>query len=260
LSVVFSLVGYELKRNLRPVQVLALVGLGMILAYQEVGAAWSPAYAALQGALTLHREWLVEASPLLAGIMGSSLADEQRRGILLTFLSRGVTRGQYLLSKILGAAASGALLTAAAILGFYLLVAIRWPWGRVTYMTSHGPVPTLYLANPLANDLLGASMCLLATAAMAVESVLVGTLTSNRYIAMATPLLLTIASAIVMNCLRVDAPFGFLNPFIQQDVFGAYGYTVPLPLRPYAAFVYWPCLAALLAALARWIFLRKELT
>jgi len=263
LSVVLPLFWYEIKRTFRPVPVLALVGFCMILVYEEAGPYnhWSPEYAAVQGALASHNDWLLESSPLIAGLVGSSLADEQRRGIMLTFLSRGVTRGQYLLSKILGAAVSGALITAAAIVGFYILVGILWPWGRVTYDGGYGPVPTLRTSNPLANDLLGASMCLLVTAAMALESVLVGTLTSNRYIAMAAPLLLMIASVVFMNtCFPERLPFAFLNLCIQQDVFGAYGRTVPVPLQPYAGFVYWPCFATALAVLARWIFLRKELT
>ncbi len=255
------LVWYEITRNLRPARALPLVGFCLILAYQEVSPNWSPPWVGLQGALTMHNDWLLKSIPLVAGIVGSSLSDEQRRGVTLTFLSRGVTRSQYLLSKILGSAASGALITAAAIGGFYILVAILWPWGPTTWDDGRGPVWALYTANRLASDLLGASMSIVAAAGMSVVSVLVGTLTSNRYIAMAAPLLLLIASVVLKETLlNDDPPFAFLNLSIQLDVFHAYGRRVPPLLRPYAAFVYWPCFAAMLAALGRWIFVRKELT
>lgn len=250
---------YEIKRNLRPALMLPLTGFCMVLAYETVHHAWGPVYAQVQGALTLHGDWLELVTPVLAGAVGSSLADEQRKGITPTLLARGVTRGQYLLSKILGAAASGAILTAAAIAGFYLLVGILWPAGRVTYVRSAlgpGPLPALYAVNPLANDLLLASMSLAASGAMAVVSVLTGTLTSNRYVAMAAPLVLFIVSVTLHE-------YGIgrvLNPYTYLDLSGYYTRTVPVPWLPYAAFLYWSCFAVVLAALARWVFARRELT
>lgn len=256
---VCSLARYEVRRNLRPALVFPLIGFCMLLAYERVRHAWVLEEAQVQGALTLHDGWLRVAIPLLAGMVGGSLAEEQRRGVTSILLARGVTRGQYLLSKILAAAGSAVVLTAAAIAGFYVLVGILWPAGRVTYDRSAlgpGPVPALYAVNPLANDLLLAAMSLAASGAMAVVSVLTGTLTTNRYVAMVAPLGLYIVTVAVHE-------YGInrvLNPYTYLDLSGYYRLTIPVPWLPYAAFLYWSCFAVVLAALARWVFARRELT
>lgn len=250
---------YEVKRSLRPALALPLIGFCMVLVYERVHGAWGPAYAQVKGALTLHGDWLRLAVPLLAGAAGGSLAGERRKGITPTLLARGVTRGQYVLSKILGAGASGAILMAAAICGFYVLVGILWPAGCVTWERNEsgpGPVPALYMVNPLANDLLLAAMSMVAAAAWSIVSVLAGTLTTNRYAAMAAPMVLFIVS-VVLQAYGVNR---LLNPYTYLDLQGHYTHTIPVLWRPYAAFLYWSCLAVILAMLSRWIFAQKELT
>lgn len=254
-----SLAGHEIRRTLRPAQAALLTGLCVLLAYEKVRGAWGPTYAQVQGALTLHGGWLVWSISILAGAAGGSLADEQRKGVTSTLLTKGISRGQYLLSKVLGAAGSAAVLMAAAICGFYVLVAILWPAGQVTYnrtATGPGPVPALYAMDPLANDLMLASMSVVASACMSTWGVLAGTLTTNRYVAMLTPLSLLILGMVFHE-------YGanrWLNPFTYLDLRGYYAHTIPPAWRPYAAFLYWSCLAVVVAALSRWIFVKKELT
>ena len=236
-----------------------LIGLCLLLAYNRVHGPWASDQAQVQGALTVHGGWLQTVIPLLAGVVGGSLADERRKGIALTFLARGVTRGKYLLSKLLGAAASGALITAAAIGGFYVLVGILWPAGRVHtehQLGDQGPVPALYAVNPLANDMLLAAMLMAAAAALSMVSVLAGTLTTSRYIAMAAPFLFFIL------CVAIHEYGGnrLLNPYTYLDLPTFYPLTFQASWRPYAAFLYWTGFAVVLAALARWIFARRELS
>lgn len=259
MDAVISLVRHELKRNLRPVVVLPVLGFFVILIYDEIHDPWVAGMAQVQGALTLHRDALFFPVIFVAGVVGSSLADEQRRGIALMSLSRGVTRSRYVLAKALGAAASGALLTAAGIACFYVLVAIRWPWGRVDvelHAPLAGPVPALFRWSPLANDLLGASMIVAEGAALSTVAVLASTLTSNRYLVMATPLLLVLAGA-VLNEEGVWAP-GL--PIIYLTLSGTYVHAIPAALQPFAAFLYWAVFAVIFTAAARWIFARRELT
>lgn len=215
--VLIPLAGHEIRRTLRPAQVSLLTGLCLLLAY------------------------------------------EQRKGVTSTLLAKGISRGQYLLSKILGAAGSAAVLTATAIGGFYVLVAILWPAGQVTWERNEsgpGPVPALYAVDPLANDLMLAAMSVVASAGMSTWSVLAGTLTTNRYVAMLTPLSLLILGMVFHE----HGANRLLNPFTYLDLRGYYALTIPPAWRPYAAFLYWSCLAVVVAALSRWIFVKKELT
>jgi ABC-type transport system involved in multi-copper enzyme maturation permease subunit len=252
------LIWHELKRNLRPVRVIPLLGLGMVMSYLEVSPNWQADEAQVQGALTLHGHWLFWVIPLVAGAMGSSLAEDRRRGFSLTVLTKGVSRGQYLLSKILGAAASGGLTTLAEISGFYLMVGIMWPAGRATWEgneSNPGPVPTLYRLDPLSHDLLVALMSIAASAALPLVGVLAGTLVINEYIAMVAPPLFVILGTVVFGSALKP-----LSPTVYLNVWGDYTGTIPEGLRPYAAFLYWLSLGALTAALCKWIFAKKELT
>lgn len=252
------LVWYEVKRSLRPAQALPVLGLAMALCYQEVHGPWGVAETQVQGALTRHGEWLLLAIPFQSAAMGSSLADERRRGITLTILARGVSRDRYLLSKLLGAAASGASITAAAIGLFYGIVGVLWPAGRISLQVTEGwpgPAPALFAVSPLLHDLLVAGICLSASAGLPLVGTLAGTLTTNRYIAMAAPLVLMILGAVLQN-----GPLRLLNPISHLQIWGFYTAVVPGSMRLYAAFVYWLGFALLLAALCRWAFARKELS
>jgi hypothetical protein len=250
---------HEIKRNLRPSRGGALLAFSMIACYDAIARPIAEEQAQVQGALTFHGEWLWLMSAFSSGWMGSSLADERARGIAATFFAKGVSRRQYLWSKMLGAAASGALLTFAAIVGFYLQVGLRWPWGRIVWEVSDGspgPVSSLYAVSPLLHDLLLATMRITSAAAWPLLSVLAGTLTENRYVAMAAP-----AVAAVVCLLTAD--FGswaqISNPAIYFDLTSFYTKRIPASLCPYAPFIYWACFALLVGGLSRWFFEKREL-
>ena len=253
-----ALVGYEIKRNLRPAQALPLLGLCMLLVLGHDRILSPRSWARLQGALALNGDWLWLANPLLAGVVGSSLSDERRKGIARTFLARGVPRGRYLLSKMLGSAASAAILMAAAIVGFYAIAVFLWPWGPVEVKgdeTGPGPVPALYALSPVANDLALIVMAMVAVGATSAVAVLAGTLTTNRYVAMAAPLLVLIVGIVLDETHTCRT----LSPIVYVSLTNYYPTRVPVPLHPYAAFLYWLCFVIVAGALSRWIFARREL-
>jgi hypothetical protein len=203
----------------------------------------------------LHNWWTFTLIPLAAGLMGASLAAERRGGVTLTILSRGVTRGQYVVSKLLGAAASSAVMIAMMIACFYALVASMWPAGRCTQVGNEwdpGPYQVLYLQNPLAHDMLVASMLITASAALSVIGVLAGLVAANEYVAMAAPPIFTILFTILMR--RVSEA---LNP---ENYIGLwYAQLVPPSLVPYAPFLYWSTFSLLIAIICLRIFARKEI-
>jgi ABC-type transport system involved in multi-copper enzyme maturation permease subunit len=249
------LVWHDVKRNLRPVKVLLFLGLAMYLAYGEVYAPRDPEYAQVQGALTLYNWWTFTLVPLAAGLMGASLAAERRGGVTLTILSRGVTRSQYVVSKLLGAAASSALIIALMIAGFYVLVLSMWPTGRCTVVSSElnpGPYQPLYLLNPLAHDMLAASMLALASAALSLIGVLAGLLVANEYVAMAVPPIFTILFTILMR--RVSDT---LNP--EYYIGLTYAHDVPRWYILFAPFHYWGMFSLIIAIICLRIFARKEI-
>ncbi len=249
------LVWHDVKRNLRPVKVLLFLALAMYLAYKEVEGPRNPETANVQGALTLHYWWTFTLIPLAAGLMGASLAAERRGGVTLTILSRGVTRVQYVVSKLLGAAASSTVMIALTIAGFYILVASMWPWGRCTHIGNAwnpGPYQVLYLQNPLAHDMLVASMLITASAALSVIGVLAGLMVANEYVAMAAPPIFTILFTILMR--RVSET---LNP--ENYISLTYDVEVPRWLVLYAPFHYWGMFSLIIAIVCLRIFARKEI-
>ncbi len=249
------LVWHDVKQNLRPVKVLLFLALAMYLAYKEVGGPGASDYAYVQGALTNYNWWTFTLIPLAAGLMGASLAAERRGGVTLTILSRGVTRGQYVVSKLLGAAASSALIIALMIAGFYVLVASMWPLGRCTAVGNEwdpGPYQVLYLQNPLAHDMLVASMLITAGAALSLIGVLAGLVVANEYVAMAAPPIFTILFTVLMRNVT-DA----LNPESYIGLWYA-GY-VPPSLVLYAPYYYWSTFSLIIAMICQRILARKEI-
>jgi hypothetical protein len=257
--VVLPLVRHEIQRHLRPAVLLPLVGFFVIFACEALKGAWGPDFAQLQDALVLHGDGLPFAVTLAAGFSGSTLADERRRGVTLTTLAQGMSRSRYALGKALGAAASGALVTAAGMAGFYLILGIFWPWGRVHLTWDCGPLPWLFAKSPLANDVVAAAMTVAFGAAMPAVAVLVSTLTANRYIAMAAPLLVLVCSILLKETILQGPVVMSVLPTTYLVVWGEYEHKIPAALLPYAAFLYWLAFWVLLTALARWIFSRKEL-
>lgn len=252
------LVRHEVKRNLRPVRVSPLLGLGMLLGLLRVRGSWASDMTQLQGSLTLHGSWFFWVIPLVAGAMGSSLAEDRRRGVTLTVLAKGVPRSRYVLAKVLGAAASGSLTTLMQLIGFYLMVSVLWPAGRATWegdAFNPGPVPILYRADPFTHDLLVAFMCIVASAALPLVGVLAGTLVVNEYIAMIAPLLFMILGTVVFSSALQP-----LSPNVYLNIWSGYAVTIPEGLRPYAAPVYWLSFGVFTAILCQWIFAKRELT
>jgi ABC-type transport system involved in multi-copper enzyme maturation permease subunit len=260
----FGTVGYlvwqELKRNLSPVRVILLLGLGLAIAYYIVGgpSQGNPSYQ-LQGSLTRHGHQLAWLLPLIAGATGSSLAEDRRRGFTIMVLAKGVPRGRYLLAKVLGAAASSGLFTLLTLIGFYGIVAALWPHGRSEYPAvvtwAAGPMPTLYAASPLAHDLLVALIYLEASAALPLVSVLAGSLVANEYIAIVAPALFLILCGVALGGARE-----LLDPMLYVERIEIdYLQRVPRALHPYAVHLYWLCFVALFTGLCHWSFVKREL-
>jgi hypothetical protein len=235
--------------------VLPLLALAMYLAYKNVRGVSELRYAYIPGALSRHYTWLFNVIPLTAGLMGASLADERRKGIALTILARGVSRGQYLLSKMLGAAASGALLTLFAIGVFYAIVAIVWlperaTWTKILSITyAHYAFP---VQNLVVHDILAALMLVSAAAALCLIGVLAGLLVANEYVAMASPPIFTILAIILMGDISEA-----LNP--KHYLYLSYPHYVPPGLVFFAPFLYWGGMALLIAMLGKWIIAKQEL-
>jgi ABC-type transport system involved in multi-copper enzyme maturation permease subunit len=227
----------------------------MYLAYKEVEGPGTSEYAKVQGALTNFNWWTFTLIPLAAGLMGASLAAERRGGVTLTILSRGVTREQYVASKLLGAAASSALMIALIIAGFYVLVLSMWPPDHSTVVLNHSnpdPYEMLYLQNPLAQDMLFASMLITAAAALSLIGVLAGLLVANEYVAMAVPPIFTILFTILMR--RVSET---LNP--ENYIGLSYQLDVPPWYVLFAPFHYWGMFSLIIAIICLRIFARKEI-
>jgi hypothetical protein len=249
----------EIKSNLRWMRVAPLVFLAMVACFLVVRKPWDSSMTHLQGTLSLFGKfWLPNMIPLVAAAMGSSLAADRHRGMTIAILARGVSRHQYLASKALGAMVSSGLVVLVEIIGFYLMAGVKWPTGTVTWEGTDrypGPVPVLFAAAPLANDLLAAWMSIAAAATLSLIGVLAGTLVTNEYVAMAAPPLL-----VIMGALFLRGPLEVLSPLAYLDVWSAYASMVPVGLHPYAAFLYWLGLGVLVTGLSWSIFARRELS
>ena len=262
------LVWQELKRNLSPVRVVLLLSLGLAMVYHIVGgpSQGHPAYQ-LQGSLTYYGYRLYPFFPLLAGVTGSSLAEDRRRGFAVMVLAKGVPRRHYLLAKILGSAASSGLFMLLTLLGFYGLVAAFWPHGRCEYQPPAyvwwipGPMPKLYATSPLAHDLLVALTFLEAAAALPLVSVLVGALVANEYVAIVAPaLFLILCEVAVLNSGPLEGPLQMLNPMLYiHGLDDLYLLVIPYALQPYAVHLYWLYFGCLFTGLCYWSFVKREL-
>lgn len=217
-----------------------------------------PAGSRFQGSLIMIAwSWLPLAIPLFAGITAGSLAEDRRRGVTLTLLARGFSRGQYFLAKGLGTAVSSALITLAGLAIFYLLAWVMLPEGRTSYRPDPdfpGPVPALFQVSPLANDLLSVAMYMMAAAALSLAGLLASTAGGNEYLAMVVPLLVAL-----LGLFAVGPPLLQLSPFTYLNLWGDYAPHFSEGQRPYAAFVYWLVFGSCAAVLGYWTFARREL-
>jgi hypothetical protein len=254
---------HDVKRNLRPIRALPVLAVAICLAYREVGHHYELGdtqdflYFA-EGALSRNHHWLQGPVPLFAGAMGAALAAERRAGVTLGILAKGVQRSQYVLAKMLGAAASSALLTSAAILVFFAIVFMTWIPGRappVETVWLPAPVQALFAYSPFAHDLLVAFMLITAAAALSLVGVLAGLLVANEYIAMAAVPIFAIVASVVLNHLS-----DLLSPQEYLDLgYGDSWGTLPRWLIPFAPFLYWGIFSAIIVFLCKRIIAKKEL-
>lgn len=248
------LVGQDLKRNLRLWRALPLLGLGLLVGYNKISYVWQPPQQ-LQGFLTFNGHSLGRLLPLIAGVMGASLAEDRRRGFAAMVLAKGVPRSQYLLAKILGATVSSALITLLIVVGWFGITAALLPWGQ-WWMPHSGPHPALFFSSPLANDILAALFFMEASAALSLVSVLAGTLVTNEYIAIVSPALF-VALCWVLGTESLE----LLQPLLYlEDLTDRYIYVMPSVIQPYAPIAYWLYFSANFAGLAHWVFMKRDLT
>lgn len=255
---VAHLVWQDVKHNLRLIRALPLLLLALALINNLVNQPWFEPVAHVQGALTVHRSWLRDVIPLIAGVMGGSLAMERRTGVTSSILAKGVIRSKYVYAKLLSAAASSSIITTAAIIEFYIVVSILWPLDRVTYTgngVSPGPLHQLFVENPLANDLISVPMYLAAAAALPLVGVLAGFIVANEYVAIAaTPIFVILSKVIIEQFSELLNPAQYLN-------LGYYFYWGPhfRWLIPFAPFLYWGTFALIISFICQRIFAKKEI-
>lgn len=253
---VTHLVWHDVKQNLKPLRVLPLLVLAMYLAYRDVRGPFQQRFAYLPGALSRHTYWISHIIPLAAGLMGASVARERRQGITLTVLAHGVFRGQYLSARVLGAAISAALFTLLAVGGFYVVAAIAWLPERDTwpnYLWSNTYARYWFpVDNLIVHDILCVLALMAASAALSLVGVFIGIVVANEYVAMASPLLFLILSAVLMRD-RADV----LNP--EEYVTVYYFRVIPRNIVLYAPFLYWGGFSLLMVALCKRMLAKKEL-
>lgn len=260
-----NLIWQDVKSNLRPIRAVTMWTVAVLLAYRDVkyhdGSNTYPSQEFLyyaEGALSRNHYWLLMVIPLFAGLMGSALAAERRTGVALGILAKGVERRRYLVGKLMGAAASAALITLAAILGFFAIVFTTWTPGRAKVIDSiwlAGPVEALFAYSPFMHDLLVALMAIAAAAGLAVVGVLVGALVANEYVAMAATPIFTIIAIVMTRAICKP-----LNPerYILLD-YDFYFKWIPGWLIPFAPFLYWGTFAMIIYFVCQRIFAKKEI-
>ena len=248
---------HEFRRSCRPGTVLFMLAPSAVFGLLSLQHPWHPRFHVLGSLAMIGASWFPYAIPLMAGLAGSSLAGDIRRGVVLTVLVRGLTRGQYLVAKGLAAAASSSLVTLAGMGFFYLVAWVKLPPGDSTFPVAPnfpGPVPALFQESPLGNDMLAVAMCMTAAAALSLLGLLASTLVANEYVVMVVPLAVILLGAFVL-----EKAVPHLNPYAYLNLSGSYPRLFVASLRPYAAFCYWLGFGACMVVLARWSFARSEL-
>jgi ABC-type Na+ efflux pump permease subunit len=243
----------DVKQSFTPLRVLLFLALTTYLAFDELGGTYEQQYAFPPGILTRHRNWLQLVIPIVAGLMGASLARERREGITLTLLAHGVSRWQYLRSKLLGAAASGALFTTASIALFYAMSFVRSLEDEPLNGGIYGP-PLRYplpLENLVVHDVFCALMLITATAAWSLVGVLAGLIIANEYVAMASAPIVAILAAVLLR--------DFADAFNPEEYFSLYFFRyIPTNLGFVAPFLYWGGISFVIAMLSKRILAKKE--
>lgn len=183
-------------------------------------------------------------APLIAGVVSAgALAEDRSRGFPALLMSRGLSRRRYLAGKASAMAlAAGAASLVACIL-ILLAGALLLPGGEIAGERPPGPIPTLFAAQPLLNDLVAIGFLMLATAGLATSGVLVGALVPNEYVAAAVPFVLTVALLFLLS-----GPATLVSPFTYLELGREYVTVLPETLLPVGGVIYWVSFA--LAALA----------
>lgn len=191
-------------------------------------------------------------APLVAGVVSAgALAEDRSRGFPALLMSRGLSRRSYLAGKAVAMALAAGAATLVACLMILLAGALLLPGGETAAPHPPGPIPSLFAAQPLLNDLVAIGFLVLATAGLATSGVLVGALVSNEYLAAAVPLAITIALLFLLS-----GSATVVSPFTYLDLGSEYVTVLPDSLLPVGGVSYWVCftLAAVVAGAlaARW--------
>ncbi|NOK60853.1 MAG: hypothetical protein GFH27_549289n164 [Chloroflexi bacterium AL-W] len=196
------------------------------------------------GSLTLAQGlWLSLVLPIIAGVVAAgSLAEDRRSGYTWLVLAQGLSRRQYVLSKAVVMSLTAVLVALIGYSCFFIGAALTLPWGDSivprgeggSLLPIPGPVPDLFLTNPLLNDLLGVGMLIVATGVLALIGLPAGSLTSNIYIVSALPFVL-----FIVGLYSLTGAFAIINPYTYLDVWWDYKMVVPESALVYAGFVYW---------------------
>jgi hypothetical protein len=253
--VVRHLVHQDVKQNLITWRILPLLALAMYLAIKDadrLNLSGDSKVAALDGALTRDHFWLTYIMPLTAGLMGASLAKERRNGMTLTILAQGVTRGQYLLSKLLGAATSAAGFMLITLVIFYAFAITVWQLDLDVGGVQYGGLSPYWLPieSLCAQDLFCASVLITTPAALSLVGVLAGLIVANEYVAMVSPPIFTILLDVLLGDITGLSVQGYLYIW--------YTYEAPRELVLVAPFLYWGVIAFFMAALCR-RFVKREI-
>lgn len=199
--------------------------------------------------------------PLLSGVgAAGTISEDRQRGYLVAVLSRGLSRSGYLLAKALAMGLTLALASGVCCLGFLMVAAVKLPWGNsvmhslapIATGPYPGPVPTLFLTSPLANDLLGLGFLVLGTSALTLIGVIVGAVSKNEYIAMASPM------GVFLVGLYLPGKLRFLASNTYLEVWWRYRIVIPPALWPWAGFLYWISFSVICLSVGLLLFARKE--
>jgi hypothetical protein len=196
-------------------------------------------------------------TPLAVGLgAAGSLAEDRARGYTPLLLLRGVSRRAYVSAKALAMAGAGASCVLLCIGCFYGVALFLLPLGRLDPAlidNTPGPIPELFMADPLLNDVVLGGMMMMAGAALPQLGLLIGVLLRNEYLAVGAPF-----AAVLVMAILFHGDFSVLAPGTYLDLWNGYADELPAASLPYAAFVYWLLLGTLLTAISQWLFVRRE--
>jgi len=183
-------------------------------------------------------------APLVAGVVSAgALAEDRSRGFPALLMSRGLSRGRYLAGKAVAMAlAAGAASLVACVL-ILAAGALLLPGGEIAGERPPGPIPSLFAAQPLLNDLVAIGFLVLGTAGLATSGVLVGAVLPNEYVAAGVPFVITIALLFLLS-----GSATLLSPFTYLELGREYVTVLPESLLPVGGVIYWVCFALVTVA------------